>query len=159
MAINGADEKSIKQLVKHGFFTFGEQRWDRIYREQLDTAMDWAERRILSDLKLNFEDGNRNLAEVFGRIAYEEAEVKLLSGFFVTENRLAGEFLFKKGDRGKALYFVGSGTVVVVLKVPNQKERAYASTRPVLFSERCLENFRSLHLLCILTLFASWLSA
>ncbi len=123
VVISGADEKAIKQLVKHGFFTFGEQKWERNYKEQLDTAMDWVERRILSDLNLNSEDRNLDLAEVLGRIAYEEADVKLLSDFFVVEDREAGEFLFKEGDKGEALYFVGSGTVVVVLRVPNQKER------------------------------------
>ena len=123
VAISGADEKSIKQLVKHGFFTFGSQKIERNYKEQLDTAMDWAERRILSDLNLNSEDQDLGLSEVLSRIAYEEADVKLLSDFFVVEKRAAGDYLFKEGDKGESLYFVGSGTVIVVLKVPNQKER------------------------------------
>ncbi|MDA0280405.1 MAG: SulP family inorganic anion transporter [Proteobacteria bacterium] len=121
--ISSADEKSIKQLVKHGFFTFGDQRLERHYKEQLDTAVDWCERRILQDLNLNDEEQNLDMHDVLGRIAYEEADVKLLSDFFVVENRTAGEYLFKEGDKGESLYFVGSGTVVVVLKIPRQAER------------------------------------
>ncbi|MCH8265414.1 MAG: SLC26A/SulP transporter family protein [Proteobacteria bacterium] len=123
IVISGADDSSLKQLVKHGFFTFGDQEWERIYKEQLDTAVDWCERRILADLNINAGDHKLALADVLGRIAYEESDVKLLSDFFVTENRKAGEYLFNEGDKGESLYFVGSGTVVVVLKVPNQKER------------------------------------
>lgn len=123
IVISSADEKSIKQLVKHGFFTFGDQRLERHYKEQLDTAVDWCERRILQDLNLNDEEQNLELHDVLGRIAYEEADVKLLSDFFVVENRTAGEYLFKEGDKGESLYFVGSGTVVVVLKIPRQVER------------------------------------
>ena len=123
VVISAADESSIKQLVKHGFFTFGEQEWERIYKEQLDTAVDWCERRILSELNLIDEGQNISLPDVLRRIAYEEADVKLLAGYFVEENRKAGEYLFMEGDKGESLYFVGSGTVVVVLKVPQQKER------------------------------------
>jgi SulP family sulfate permease len=72
---------------------------------------------------LNSEDQDLGLSEVLSRIAYEEADVKLLSDFFVVEKRAAGDYLFKEGDKGESLYFVGSGTVIVVLKVPNQKER------------------------------------
>ena len=121
--ISSADQKSIKQLVKHDFFTFGNQRLERHYKEQLDTAVDWCERRILRDLNLNDEEQNLGLHDVLGRIAYEEADVKLLSDFFVIEKRKAGEYLFNEGDRGESLYFVGSGTVVVVLKVQGQAER------------------------------------
>ena len=123
IVISSADEKSIKQLVKHGFFTFDDQRLERHYKEQLDTAVDWCERRILQDLNLNDEEQNLDMHDVLGRIAYEEADVKLLSDFFVVENRTAGEYLFKEGDKGESLYFVGSGTVVVVLKIPRQAER------------------------------------
>ena len=123
IVISSADEKSIKQLVKHGFFTFGDQSLERHYKDQLDTAVDWCERRILKDLNLNDEEQNLESQDVLGRIAYEEADVRLLSDFFVVENRTAGEYLFKEGDSGESLYFVGSGTVVVVLKIPRQAER------------------------------------
>lgn len=123
IVISGADEKSIKQLVKHDFFTFGEMTWERNYKEQLDTAVDWCERRILQDLKQNAEHKSLGLFDVLSRIAYEEADVQLLSNFFETEDRKDGEYLFKEGDRGECLYFVGSGTVVVVLDVPNQQEQ------------------------------------
>ena len=123
IVISSADDNSIKQLVKHGFFTFGEQKWERNYKEQLDTAVDWCERRILQDLNFNDESHSLALPDVLRRIAYEEADVQLLADFFVIEDRAAGEFLFNEGDKGESLYFVGSGTVVVVLKVPNQKER------------------------------------
>lgn len=123
IVISSADEKSIKQLVKHGFFTFGDQKLERHYKEQLDTAVDWCERRILQDLNLNDEEQNLELTDVLGRIAYEQADVELLADFFVVEDRKAGEYLFSEGDSGESLYFVGSGTVVVVLKVPRQVER------------------------------------
>ncbi len=123
IVISSADEKSIKQLVKHGFFTFGEHKIERHYKEQLDTAVDWCERRILQDLNLNDEEQNLDLSDVLGRIAYEQADVELLADFFVVEDRKAGEYLFNEGDSGESLYFVGSGTVVVVLKVPRQAER------------------------------------
>ncbi|MBL4572765.1 MAG: SLC26A/SulP transporter family protein, partial [Gammaproteobacteria bacterium] len=121
--ISSADEKSIKQLVKHGFFTFGDQPLERHYKGQLDTAVDWCERRILQELNLNDEEKTLELHDVLGRIAYEESDVKLLADFFDVENRKAGEYLFKEGDSGESLYFVGSGTVVVVLKIPRQEER------------------------------------
>lgn len=38
------------------------------------------------------------------------------------ENRAAGEYLFHEGDRGESLYFVGSGSVVVVLEIAGQHE-------------------------------------
>lgn len=123
IVISSADEKSIKQLVKHGFFTFGDQTLERHYKEQLDSAVDWCERRILQDLNLNDEEQNLDLTDVLGRIAYEQADVELLTQFFVVEDRKAGDYLFKEGDSGESLYFVGSGTVVVVLKVPRQVER------------------------------------
>lgn len=123
IVISGAHDSWLKQLVKHGFFTFGDQEWERIYKEQLDTAVDWCERRILADLNINAGDHKLTLEEVLGSITYEESDVKLLSDFFVIENRKAGEYLFNEGDKGESLYFVGSGTVVVVLKVPHQKER------------------------------------
>jgi SulP family sulfate permease len=121
--ISSADQKSLKQLVKYDFFTLGDQRLERCYKEQLDMAVDWCERRILRDLNLNAEEQNLELHDVLGRISYEEADVKLLSDFFVIEKRRAGEYLFNEGDRGESLYFVGSGTVVVVLKVQDQAER------------------------------------
>lgn len=123
IVISSADEKSIKQLVKHDFFTFGDQSLERHYKDQLDTAVDWCERRILQDLNLSDEEQKLELHDVLGRIAYEEADVKLLSNFFVIENRKAGEYLFREGDSGESLYFVGSGTVVVVLKMPRVVER------------------------------------
>jgi SulP family sulfate permease len=123
IVISSADEKSIKQLVKHGFFTFDDQPLERHYKEQLDTAVDWCEQRILSDLNLNDEEQNLKLHDVLGRIAFEETDVNLLSDFFVIESRKAGEYLLKEGDSGESLYFVGSGTVVVVLKVPRQAEQ------------------------------------
>ncbi len=123
IVISGADEKSIKQLVKHGFFTFGDQPLERHYKEQLDLAVDWCERRILQDLNLNDEEQILALEDVLGRIAYEQADVDLLAEFFVVEDRKSGEYLFNEGDSGESLYFVGSGTVVVVLDVPRQVER------------------------------------
>ena len=123
IVISSADEKSIKQLVKHDFFILDNQRLERHYKEQLDMAVDWCERRIPQDLKLNDEEQILELQDVLGRIAYEEVDVKLLSDFFVVENRTAGEYLFREGDKGESLYFVGSGTVVVVLKIPRQVER------------------------------------
>lgn len=123
IVISGADEKSIKQLVKHHFFTFGDQPLERHYKEQLDTAVDWCERRILQDLNLSDEAQNLELTDVLSRIAYEQADVELLADFFVVEDKKAGDYLFKEGDSGESLYFVGSGTVVVVLKVPRQVER------------------------------------
>jgi SulP family sulfate permease len=123
IVISGADDGSLKQLVKHGFFTFGDQEWERVYKEQLDTAVDWCERSILADLKIDTGERKLALADVLGRIAYEESDVKLLSDFFVTENRKAGEYPFNEGDKGESLYFVGSGTVLVILKALNQKER------------------------------------
>ena len=92
-----------------------------MYKEQLDTAVDWCERRILAELNINAGDQKLTLEEVLGSITYEESDVKLLSDFFVIENRKAGEYLFNEGDKGERFYFVGSGTVVVVLKVPHQK--------------------------------------
>ena len=53
----------------------------------------------------------------------EEADVNLLSEYFNIERRAAGEYLFSEGDKGESLYFVGSGTVVVVLQKPNQQEQ------------------------------------
>ncbi|MDD9960403.1 MAG: SulP family inorganic anion transporter [Gammaproteobacteria bacterium] len=123
VVISGADDKSIKQLVKHRFFTFGEQAWERNYKDQLDTAVDWCERRILSELQRSDDDGKLKLADVLSRIAYEEADINLLANYFVEENRAAGEYLFNEGDKGVSLYFVGGGTVVVVLKIPNQQEQ------------------------------------
>ncbi len=123
VVISSADEKSIKQLVKHDFFTFGDRSLERHYKGQLDTAVDWCERRILQDLNLSDEEQNLGLHDVLGRIAYAEEDIKLLADFFVVENRKAGEYLFKEGDSGESLYFVGSGTVVVVLDVPRQEER------------------------------------
>lgn len=123
IVISSADEKSIKQLVKHGFFTFGDQRLERHYKEQLDTAVDWCERRILQDLNLNDEEQNLEIFDVLGRIAYAKEDVGLLAEFFDIEDRRAGEYLFNEGDKGESLYFVGSGTVVVVLKIPRQAER------------------------------------
>ncbi|GJM13776.1 MAG: sulfate permease [Pseudohongiella sp.] len=123
VVISSADEKSIKQLVKHGFFTFGDQALERHYKDQLDTAVDWCERRILQDLNLNDEEQNLELHDVLGRIAYAKEDVELLAEFFAVEDKKAGEYLFMEGDSGESLYFVGSGTVVVVLKVPRQAER------------------------------------
>ena len=122
IVISGADDKSLKQLVKHRFFTFGEQKLERIYKDQLETAVDWCERRILQDLDFKEEDQNQELPDVLSRIAYEIGDVKLLSDFFVIENRKEGEYLFREGDKGDCLYFVGSGTVVVVLKISGQQE-------------------------------------
>ncbi|MEQ8953047.1 MAG: cyclic nucleotide-binding domain-containing protein, partial [Gammaproteobacteria bacterium] len=123
IVISGADEKTLKQLVKHRFFTLGELTWERNYKDHLDTAVDWCERRILSDLDLHDESHTLDVYDVLRRIAYEEADVKLLAEFFAVEEREPGEYLFHEGDRGESLYFVGSGTVVVVLQVPNQTER------------------------------------
>lgn len=123
IVISSADESSIKQLVRHGFFTFADLTWERHYKEQLDTAVDWCERRILADLRQSAEDRNISLADIIRRIAYDEKDVQLLSDFFVSEKRKAGDYLFQEGDKGESLYFVGSGTVVVVMKVPNQQER------------------------------------
>jgi len=122
IVISGADEKSIKQLVKHGFFTFGEQQWERNYKAQLDTAVDWCERRILVKLNRNDEEKNLALEDVLRRIAYEENDVTLLASFFEIEHRGPGEYLFREGDAGESLYFVGAGVVVVVLKLPHQQE-------------------------------------
>lgn len=122
IVISGADEKSIKQLVKHGFFTFGEHEWERNYKQHLDMAMDWCERHILTDLNRDGEQKDLALADVLSRIAYSEADIEHLSTFFEVEKRSEGEYLFREGDRGESLYFVGAGVVVVVLKLPRQKE-------------------------------------
>lgn len=89
----------------------------------MDTAVDWCERRILSDLNIKTEGHSLTLPDVLRRIAYQEEDVKLLADFFVVENKSAGEYLFLEGDIGDSLYFVGSGTVVVVMNIPRQQER------------------------------------
>lgn len=122
IVISGADEKSIKRLVKHGFFTFGEQLWERNYKAQLVTAVDWCERRILTSLNRSDEEKNLELEDVLRRIAYQESDAALLSKFFEIEPRRAGEYLFKEGDKGESLYFVGAGVVIVVLNLPNKSE-------------------------------------
>ncbi|MFK7862601.1 MAG: SulP family inorganic anion transporter [Pseudohongiellaceae bacterium] len=121
--ISSADENSIKQLAKHRFFTFADLTWERHYKEQLDTAVDWCERRILQDLKLNSEDYDISLPDIIRRIAHDESDVLSLAEFFVIEKKKAGEYLFQEGDVGESLFFVGSGTVVVVMKIPRQQER------------------------------------
>lgn len=123
VVISGADEKSIKQLVKHRFFTFGENRWERHYKEQVEIAVDWCERRILEDLNRPDEDYKLELSDVLRRIAYDEADIDPLAEFFVVEHHKAGDYLFHEGDRGESLYFVGAGTAVVVLDLPQQRER------------------------------------
>ena len=123
IVISDADEKFVEQLVRNGFFTFGEQRWERIYKDQLDNAMDFCERRILTNLNIYAEDQPMELPEIVRRIAYTEADVEKLADYFVIENRKTGEYLFQEGDKGESLYFVGSGTVVVVMKIPKQHER------------------------------------
>ena len=123
IVISGADDISIKQLVKHRFFTLGEQKWERNYKLQLETAVDWCETRILQDLHISDEDQKLELTDVLRRIAHKEADVKLLAEYFNVEERVAGEYLFKEGDKGESLYFVGSGMVVVVLKIPRHQER------------------------------------
>jgi hypothetical protein len=121
--ISSADDNSIKQLVKHRFFTFADLTWEGHYKEQLDVAVDWCERRILNDLKLNAEDQNLSLPDITRRIAYDESDVLLLAKFFKVENKKAGEYLFQEGDDGESPYFVGSGTVIVVMKIPRQQEK------------------------------------
>jgi SulP family sulfate permease len=121
--ISSADDNSIKQLVKNRFFTFADLTWERHYKEQLDVAVDWCERRILNDLKLNAEDQNLSLPDITRRIAYDESDVLLLAKFFKVENKKAGEYLFQEGDDGESPYFVGSGTVIVVMKIPRQQEK------------------------------------
>lgn len=123
IVISGADEKSIKQLVKHRFFTFGEHRWERHYKEQVEIAVDWCERRILEDLNRPDEDYQLELSDVLSRIAFDEADIGPLAEFFVVEHHQAGDYLFHEGDRGESLYFVGAGTAVVVLDLPQQRER------------------------------------
>ena len=121
--ISGADEQSIKQLVRHGFFTLGTQPQERIYKDHIDTAVDWCERRILTDMSRSDEGYALGLRDVIGRIAYAEEDIDALMNFFVVENRSEGEYLFREGDKGESLYFVGSGTVVVVMQLPQQAER------------------------------------
>ncbi|MEX2469208.1 MAG: SulP family inorganic anion transporter [Pseudohongiellaceae bacterium] len=123
IVISGADEQSIKQLVKHRFFTLGEQPQERIYKDQVDTAVDWCERRILDEMNRSDEDYTVELSDVLRRIAFVEEDVAKLADFFVVEQRNAGEYLFREGDKGESLYFVGSGTVVVVLQIPQQQEQ------------------------------------
>ncbi|MEQ8407658.1 MAG: SulP family inorganic anion transporter [Gammaproteobacteria bacterium] len=121
--ISGADEQSIKQLVRHGFFTLGTQPQERIYKDHIDTAVDWCERRILVDMSRSDEDYTLELRDVISRIAYAEEDIDALMNFFVVENRSEGEYLFREGDKGESLYFVGSGTVVVVMQLPQHSER------------------------------------
>lgn len=122
IVISGADDKSIKQLVKHGFFTFGEHEWERNYKQHLDVAMDWCERHILAELNRDDDQKELALEDVVERIAYDASDVEGLSKFFAIEEHAAGEYLFHEGDEGDCLYFVGAGVVVVVLKLPRQKE-------------------------------------
>ncbi len=121
--ISGADEQSIKQLVRHGFFTLGTQPQERIYKDHIDTAVDWCERRILADMSRSDEDYTLELRDVISRIAYAEEDIDALMNFFVVESRSEGEYLFREGDKGESLYFVGSGTVVVVMQLPQHSER------------------------------------
>ena len=123
IVISGADEKSIRQLVKHDFFTLGNQRWERHYKEQLEIAVDWCEQRILRDLDRPDGDYHLELQDVLGRIAFDQKDVEKLAEFFVVEEFKAGEYLFHEGDIGESLYFVGSGVAVVVLDIPGQRQQ------------------------------------
>jgi sulfate permease, SulP family len=123
IVISDADEKFVQQLAKNGFFTFGEQRWERLYKDQLDNAMDFCERRILTNLNIYTEDRPLEIQEIVRRIAYTEADVEKLAQYFIIEKHKAGEYLFQEGDKGDSLFFVGSGTVVVVMQIPQQHER------------------------------------
>ncbi len=123
VVISGADEKSIRQLVKHGFFTLEEQRWERHYKQQIEIAVDWCEQRILRDLDRPDEDYQVELPDLLRRIAYDEADIEKLAEFFVVENREPGEYLFREGDIGESMFFVGSGTAVVVLAIPGEREQ------------------------------------
>ena len=123
IVISSADDKSLKQLAKHRFFTLGEQRWERNYKDQLDSAVDWCERRILSDLNRNTADRDLSLPDVLQRIALDESDIEQLISFFEIEEHRAGEVLFNEGDQGDSLYFVGSGTVIVVIKISRNQER------------------------------------
>lgn len=41
IVISGAHENAIRQLAKHRFFTLGDQRFERNYKDQVETAVDW----------------------------------------------------------------------------------------------------------------------
>lgn len=123
VVISGADEKSIKQLVKHRFFTLDAKHWERHYKSQIEIAVDWCEQRILTDLDRPDEDYHLELPDVLRRIAYDESDIKRLAEFFVVEQREPGEYLFREGDIGESLFFVGAGVAVVVLDIPGQREQ------------------------------------
>ena len=121
--VSGADDKSLKQLVRHRFFTFGDMRWQRIYKDQLDTAVAWCEAKLLESLNINIEQRNRELTDILEQVCGSVDDARELTGFFVEEQHPKGAWLFREGESGESLYFVGSGTVAVVLQTNGQHER------------------------------------
>lgn len=123
IVISGADEKSLRQLVRHRFFTFGDVRWQRIYKDQLDTAVAWCESRLLESLHINVEHRTKTLDQILEQVTGSVDDARQLATFFVEEHFPRGVYLFREGDSGESLFFVGSGTVVVVLQTHDRLER------------------------------------
>lgn len=123
VVISSADENSIKRLVHHGFFTFGEQSTQRIYKDQLDTAVDWCEQKILSSLDRFDAMRSMSLEEVLSRIIQRDEQVDSIRGYFEEVAVSQGDYLFTEGDEGDSLFIVGTGTVVVVIQLSSDHEK------------------------------------
>ncbi|MFM1896265.1 MAG: hypothetical protein RLZZ385_1339 [Pseudomonadota bacterium] len=123
IVISGADEKSIKQLVRHQFFTFGDSSWRRIYKDQLDNAVAWCETDLLESLQINVTQRSKTLDQILEQVTGSVDDARLLAKFFEAEHVAEGTYLFREGDYGDCLYFVGSGTVAVVITLAGNQER------------------------------------
>ena len=123
IVISSADEKSIKQLVRHQFFTFGERGWHRIYKDQLDNAVAWCESDLLNSLSINTGQHRKSLDQILEQVTGSVDDARLLEPYFLRQTCPAGSYLFHEGEYGESLYFVGEGTVAVVLSMGENHER------------------------------------
>lgn len=121
--ISAADENSIRQLVRHGFFTLGNMRWERHYKDQLDTAVAWCETKLLESLQINVEQSSKDLDQILEQVTGSVDDARQLRHFFAEERYLAGTWLFREGESGDSLFLVGTGTVAVVIRTGETHER------------------------------------
>lgn len=117
VAVTGGDGKTRRQLERSGFFTGakgGEPRVRRCHFARLDDGVAWCEERILGELGARGPAGGDGLEERLAAMLQDVDAARELARAFQRREYAAGDWLFRSGEAGDALYVVYAGTLSVV---------------------------------------------
>jgi len=123
IVVTGADDQMLEQLARASLLTGLDDPLKRLSFDHLDDGIAWCEEKILEALDLTESEEETALEDRLAQNLGDRGAAHDIVPYWTRETRQAGHDVFRKGDRGDALYLVHAGEAAVALPLANGQER------------------------------------